>query len=147
MRVVGGGHARHGHSWTSVIDKEESMKVHISMGRDRFARRWLGLALVPVATVGAAIALTGTTSATAAATVAAGSQCGVNVPVMPTSAAFKSLPASAQKEYTYFPYPVTTTPWAAFKGKKPPWKIGYISEPLFGSGGWLVHILAEVKAL
>ena len=109
-------------------------------------RRWLALGVVSLLAVAVIEFGSSPPAATARATAAA-SKCGVDVPVSPTSAAFKSLPPAVQKEYTYFPYPVTSTPWSTFKGKKPPWKIGYISEPLFGSGGWLVHILAEVKAL
>jgi ribose transport system substrate-binding protein len=60
---------------------------------------------------------------------------------------FDKLSPEAQKEYTYFPYPVTESAWATFKGKKPPYKIGYISQPLYGSGGWLGHILDQVKKL
>jgi ribose transport system substrate-binding protein len=60
---------------------------------------------------------------------------------------FKRLPKAAKAQYTYFPYPVTKTPWSTFKGKKPPWKIGYISQPLFGSAGWLYHNLVEIKKL
>lgn len=118
------------------------MRFKLRVGLFGSLRRWLALAMIPLAAGGVAAGLTVTSSSATAA-----SLCGVNVPVTPTSAAFKTLPAAAQAQYTYFPYPVTATPWSTFKGKKPPWKIGYISQPLFGSGGWLVHILTEVKAL
>jgi ABC-type sugar transport system substrate-binding protein len=59
----------------------------------------------------------------------------------------KTLPTAAQASYAYDPSPVASTPWATFKGKKPPYKIGYIGEPYLGSGGWVGHVSAEFHKL
>jgi ribose transport system substrate-binding protein len=90
-----------------------------------------------------------TTSGSGGGSAKLSGQCGQDVAAKPPSpdGAFDKLSPEAQKEYTYFPYPVTETPWATFKGKKPPYKLGYISQPLYGSGGWLVHILDQMKKL
>jgi ribose transport system substrate-binding protein len=46
----------------------------------------------------------------------------------PTNA-LGALSAKVRKEYQTWPYSVAKSPWTAFKGIKPPWKIGFISEP------------------
>jgi ribose transport system substrate-binding protein len=93
-----------------------------------------------------------TTSASAGATQTAstsGVACGAFDPATAPdpSGLLKTLPAAAQASYAYDPSPVASTPWAAFKGKKPPYKIGYIGEPYLGSGGWVGHVSAEFHKL
>jgi ribose transport system substrate-binding protein len=57
------------------------------------------------------------------------------------------LPKEAQAAYTYDPFPVKPTPWSSFKGKKPPYKLGYVGEPYLGSGGWVGHVSKEFHQL
>jgi ribose transport system substrate-binding protein len=58
-----------------------------------------------------------------------------------------TLPKDAQANYTYDPFPVKSTPWSSFKGKKPPYKLGYVGEPYLGSGGWVGHVSNEFHQL
>jgi ribose transport system substrate-binding protein len=55
----------------------------------------------------------------------------------------QKLPPSARTMYSIWPYPVKATPWSTFKGKKGPWKIGYISFPI--DNPWKVNFLDELK--
>jgi ribose transport system substrate-binding protein len=63
------------------------------------------------------------------------------------SGILKTLPAGARAAYTYDPYPVASTPWSTFKGKKPPYKLAYVGEPYYGSAGWVSHVATEFTKL
>jgi ABC-type sugar transport system substrate-binding protein len=63
------------------------------------------------------------------------------------SGLLKTLPQAAQAAYTYDPYPVQATPWTAFAGKKPPYKLAYVGEPYYGSAGWVSHVAKEFQTL
>jgi ribose transport system substrate-binding protein len=68
-------------------------------------------------------------SATAAATTptaALTGNCGQvpDVPVQDPDGVVASLPQATQTLYSGYPGPVRKSPWASFKGKKGPWKIG-----------------------
>jgi ribose transport system substrate-binding protein len=58
--------------------------------------------------------------------------------------AFASLTPAARKLYAPYPYSVNSTPWKGFKGKKGPWKIGFINFPV--DNPWQVKLLAQLKA-
>jgi ribose transport system substrate-binding protein len=69
----------------------------------------------------------------------------------PSSGVLTSLPKTVQHEYSGYPYSIDGTPWAAFKGIKGPWKIGYVSFPIgnswqIGLHQQLVKDFAELKA-
>ncbi len=54
------------------------------------------------------------------------------------------LPASVQQAVSTYPYVVRGTPWSTFKGKKGPWKLGYISVPV--NNPWQVNLTAQLKS-
>jgi ribose transport system substrate-binding protein len=45
--------------------------------------------------------------------------------------------------YNVYPYEVRATPWATFKGKKGPWKIGYVSFPT--DNPWKISMFSQLK--
>jgi ribose transport system substrate-binding protein len=55
----------------------------------------------------------------------------------------KTVPASTRSLYALYPYTVQKTPWSSFKGKKGPWKIGYVSFPT--NNPFKVGLLAELQ--
>ena len=121
------------------------------MSRFKRVKRWRvaagSLAAVALTTVGFAMATVGTTAASAGATAAAAQKCGQDV-LIPASTndphgLLKSLPKPVQARYGSWPYPVGPTPWAHFKGVKPPWKIGLI---MFAIGSpWQADLVTEFK--
>jgi ribose transport system substrate-binding protein len=121
-------------------------------------RRWASIAasLSALALVGCGSAgTTGSQSASASAAASAGTSnaaglvCGQSDPTLAPdkSGILKTLPATAQAAYTYDPYPVSSTPWSTFAGKKPPYKLAYVGEPYYGSAGWVSHVSTEFKTL
>src|ERR1700729_3246139 len=102
-------------------------------------RRWIrersrqllvaGLASGAVLVAAAASAATG---AGATVATAAAQKCGQDATfkLKDPSGVINTLPKVAQQEYGTWPYSVSPTPWAHFKGIKKPWKIGFISYPI-----------------
>jgi hypothetical protein len=69
------------------------------------------------------------------------------VPVGPSNpnGVYKSLPATLKTVYSTYPGALTVSPWANWKGKKGPWKLGYID---FAIGTpYDQHVLDELKTL
>lgn len=121
------------------------------MSRFKPVKRWRvaagSLAAVVVAAAGVSMATVGTTAASAGATAAAAQKCGQDVvypaSVNDKSGVLKSLPTAVQLRYGSWPYPVSPSPWASFKGVKGPWKIGVI---MFAIGSpWQADLVSEVK--
>jgi ABC-type sugar transport system substrate-binding protein len=54
-----------------------------------------------------------------------------------------TLSPAARAMYKNYPYDVRSTPWATFAGKKPPWKIGYVSFPT--NNPWKVNLYNELQ--
>src|SRR4051812_47407166 len=98
----------------------------------------------------ALVALTAATSASGSDTrstlkVVPPTTCGQNLVYQQAdpNKVLPSLSKAAQAMYKNYPFDVRSTPWAAFKGKKPPWKIGYVSFPT--NNPWKVNLYAELK--
>jgi ribose transport system substrate-binding protein len=53
------------------------------------------------------------------------------------------LPEAAQELYKVWPYKIAPTPWADFKGKPGPWKLGLITFPL--NSPYMVDLVKQVK--
>lgn len=107
-----------------------------------------GRIAIPVA---AAVVIAAAASATAA-TLASGptlvppTKCGQEIKYRHSAAENKllaKLPATTRAAYNVWPFAIKPTPWATFKGRKGPWKIGYIDFPL--SNAWQVNGLAQTK--
>jgi len=118
-----------------------------SGSRSRHVRAWI--AAVGLLGVVAAIAVaTATSSASASPAKAARATqaCGQDVSyinkIKDPDGVFKKLPANIQARYGPWPYSVRATPWEAFKGKKPPWKIGLITFPV--GSPWLADLIKQV---
>ena len=118
----------------------------------RLTRRRLPVlaALAAAATMAAACSSGGTIQQSAGGASSAGAingaDCGKNVVVPPASdpnGVWKSLPANIQARYSNWPYPLYSSPWATFAGRKPPWKFGFISFPIISQ--WQTNILAQLK--
>jgi ribose transport system substrate-binding protein len=77
----------------------------------------------------------GASSSTSASTTAVktigGITCGedVKLDVPDPDGVLAKLPAATRAGYDNWPYQVKASPWANFKGKKPPWKIGLVYVP------------------
>lgn len=69
--------------------------------------------------------------------------CGQNIVDNHSGTAFDTLSKPAQKIYDNFPYAVNSTPWTTFKGKKGPWKVGFVSLPI--NNPWEVTVYKEIK--
>lgn len=123
-----------------------------------------------VVTVAAAVSLaalsacgsgtTATTSSNSApgSTASSGTSVVANATLVPPTvcgedATFKQ-PAASQQLISTFPtyvqnalanysYVVQSTPWSTFKGKKGPWKIGYISVPI--TNPWQANIIPQLQ--
>jgi ABC-type sugar transport system substrate-binding protein len=99
-------------------------------------RRWLVAGTVVVAATAALAAASIGSSATVASSAMTGSsaaqRCGEDLKnvLRDPSGIVKTLPKAVQATYRSWPFTVRPTPWATFAGKKPPWKIGFISFPL-----------------
>ena len=93
-------------------------------------RRRLAVGVVMVV-VGAALAASSVASSSKVTTATA-QQCGQDLKnvLRDPSGIVKTLPKAVQTTYNSWPFTVRATPWANFAGKKPPWKIGFISFPL-----------------
>jgi ribose transport system substrate-binding protein len=123
-------------------------------GSTRRNRWWPALAVTAVALVlagcgSAAGSGSPAGSANAGTAKATGLACGQTDPARAPdpSGTLSTLPAAAQAAYTYDPYPVQSTPWSSFKGKKPPYKLAYVGEPYYGSAGWVSHVAKEFQTL
>lgn len=75
--------------------------------------------------------------------VSAPKTCGQDVTWKHSGSAWKSLSSSAQSLYQAYPYAVDATPWAHFKKKKGPWKIGYINFPI--NNPWQVTLTSGLQ--
>jgi ribose transport system substrate-binding protein len=110
----------------------------------RRASRWL--ALVGVAVVGALATACGS-GASSGSVASSGQQCGQDVSyvgkIKDPDGVFKALPTAIQDRYAPWPYQVRSTPWATFKGKPPPWKIGLITFPV--GSPWLADVIQQVQ--
>ena len=86
---------------------------------------------VIIVVVGAALAASSVASSSKV-TAASAQQCGQDLKnvLRDPSGIVKTLPKAVQTTYNSWPFTVRATPWANFAGKKPPWKIGFISFPL-----------------
>lgn len=95
--------------------------------------------------VGVAASVPAPSVAATTAKAAAGG-CGTipSVPPPNSASVIASLPKSAQARYNLYPYQVSKSPWAAFKGKKPPWKIGFISFPV--TSPWQQGLDAQLQS-
>jgi ribose transport system substrate-binding protein len=94
-------------------------------------------------TAGVSSAATAKPAATAKATAA----CGTTVPVGPSNpnGVYKTLPAAVKALYQVYPNALNPSPWAHWKGVKPPWRLGYID---FAIGTpYDAHVLAELQTL
>jgi ABC-type sugar transport system substrate-binding protein len=109
------------------------------------SRRRVASLLAGGALVAGGLAATLGSAAGPVASAAAASTCGATIATHPSGdGAFNSLSKQAQTAYANWPFPVNHTPWSTFKGKKGPWKLGFISFPL--SGEWQVSLLKELQA-
>jgi ribose transport system substrate-binding protein len=90
--------------------------------------------------------LASSSQAVASVAHAAAASCGTvpSIPPPNSASVLATLPKSAQGRYNLYPYQVKKSLWAAFAGKKPPWKIGFISFPV--TSPWQVGLDAELKA-
>ena len=106
-------------------------------------------ALMGVAAVAAGVALSGGSGSAAAAATAAATKCGQDpstfaaIPNNDPDHVLSSLSPAAQSRYVNWAGPVASTPWATFKGKKGPWKIGFITFPL--TSPYNVDLVNEMK--
>jgi len=93
------------------------------------------VAVAAVAMIGLAACGSSKSSSSASATPAANEttsasaltgQCGVvpDTPVEDPEGVVASLPTATQALYSGYPGPVRKSPWATYKGTKPPWRIG-----------------------
>jgi ribose transport system substrate-binding protein len=117
----------------------------------RKRRTRLAVALGLAVAVGGVVAATAGTGVSAAAS----SSNGIAAPIAPKvcgkpvtyandpNGLLKALPAAARTAYAEYPYDVRATPWSSFKGKKGPWKIGYISFP--ADNAWKINFGVELQ--
>jgi ribose transport system substrate-binding protein len=108
-------------------------------------RHLLPVSLVVVATAVTAVAVASASQSRAELAIIPPKQCGKDVvwKKQDPDKVLKTLPARAQARYGAYPYEVRATPWANFKKKPGPWKIGYISFPT--DNPWKVSMLAQLK--
>jgi ribose transport system substrate-binding protein len=69
--------------------------------------------------------------------------CGQNIVFNHSGSAYESLSAAAKALYANYNYPVASTPWTTFKGKKGPWKLGFISVPI--NNPWEISNYNQIK--
>src|SRR6266536_5189484 len=107
------------------------------------ASRALG-AVVLAAAVAAAVA--SASSSRLAVGIVPPKQCGQDISFQQPDpdGVLKKLSPQIRSWYGPYPYVVKGTPWATFKGKKGPWKIGFINFPV--DNPWQVNLLSELKA-
>jgi ribose transport system substrate-binding protein len=101
-----------------------------------------------IAVCGAAVMVASATAAALASgpTLVAPTKCGQEIKYLHTPAENKllaTLPVATRAAYNVWPFAIKSTPWKTFKGRKGPWKIGYIDFPL--SNAWQVNGFAQTK--
>jgi len=114
--------------------------------RARRVRPWvaLGIPLVTLVSVVAALTTTSAFAGSAATAATQAQKCGTDVvyKAKDPDGVFKTLPKNIQARYGPYPYEIRKTPWEAFEGKPKPWKIGLITFPV--GSPWLKNLITQV---
>jgi ribose transport system substrate-binding protein len=111
------------------------MKDVHSGPRSRRIRIWAGVVggLLVAGLLTACAGASTTSAAGPAVTAKATGACGTTVPVGPSNpnGIYKTFSPTLKALYSVYPNEVNASPWANWKGVKPPWRLGYID---FASG-------------